>query len=104
MRLAPNSLPGINAERIAMLTVSEIDDQIGRFLTQQQSLNDLNEWMARNTWNITQEQPDSQARAVARQIELALAEYSNDDLSLSDLRDRLSTLIAGSGLAANQDS
>jgi hypothetical protein len=87
-----------------MLTVSEINDQIGRFLAQQQSLNDLNEWMARNTWNITQEQPDSQARTIAGQIELALAEYSNGDLTLSDVRERLAELVVGSGLAANQDS
>lgn len=87
-----------------MLTVGEINDQIGRFLAHEQSLNDLNEWMARNTWNITKEQPDSQARAVAGQVELALAEYSNGDLTLSDLRHRLSSLLVGSGLAANQDS
>ena len=87
-----------------MLTVSEKNHQIGRFLAHGQSLNDLNEWMVRNTWNITQERPDSQARTVAGLIELAVAEYSNGDLTLSDLRERLSSLIAGSGLPANQDS
>jgi hypothetical protein len=87
-----------------MLTVAEIKAEVDRLLNQKQSLNDLNEWMARNTWNITKEQPDSQARAVAGQVELALAEYSNGDLTLGDLRERLSALIVGSGLAANQDS
>jgi len=87
-----------------MLTVAEISREVQRLLAQQQSLNDFNEWLAKNTWNITQEQPDSAARTLAGQIELALAEYSNGDLGLSDLRGRLSALVVGSGLAANQDS
>ena len=87
-----------------MLTVAEISREVQRLLAQQQSLNDFNEWLAKNTWNITQEQSDSAARTLAGQIELALAEYSNGDLGLSDLRGRLSALVVGSGLAANQDS
>jgi len=54
--------------------------------------------------NLTQEQPDSQARTVAGQIELALAEYSNGHLSMNDLRERLAELPGGQGLGANQNS
>ena len=85
-----------------MTTTLEIKDQLGRFLVKEQSLNEFNIWLAQNTWNIHLEEPDVQS--LVGEIELALAEYSNGDLILSDLRERLSSLIVGSGLAANQDS
>jgi len=56
-----------------MLTEGKIKAQVRRLLAHEQSLNDFNEWLARNTWNITKEQPDSRARSLAGQIELALA-------------------------------
>ena len=85
-----------------MATTLEIKDQLGRFLVNEQSLNEFNIWLAQNTWNIHLEEPDVQS--LVGEIELALAEYSNGDLTLSDLRERLAELVVGSGLAANQDS
>jgi len=64
---------GVGKRRVAMLTEGKIKAQVRRLLAHEQSLNDFNEWLARNTWNITKEQPDSRARSLAGQIELALA-------------------------------
>ncbi len=86
-----------------MVNVAKIKSQIERFLADQVSLGDFNEWLARNTWNVTREQPNSQARILAGRIELALAEYSEGHLSLRDLRKRLAAIVSAQRLAANED-
>jgi hypothetical protein len=77
-----------------MVTVSQIKIQIRRLLDHERSLDDFNQWLASNSWNITKEQPNSKARAMTGEIELALAEYSEGHLSMHDLRERLSALLS----------
>ena len=84
-----------------MITVPQVSDQIVRFLAGEQSLNDLNGWLAKYTWDVTQQQPNSNVQSLVGNGELALAEYSNRHLSLAELRKRLSEMVPNRQLPAH---
>ncbi len=73
-----------------MATIGEVNDQIVRFLAQEQSLDTFNEWLARNTWDIA---PNSPAWSLIGRVERALAEYSNGHLALDNLRKQMSDIV-----------
>ncbi len=77
-----------------MITVPELNGRMARYLSGEVSLNQFNEWLAETTWNVTQQQPGSQAQKLVGAIEMALAEYSDRKLSLDELRKRFSDLLS----------
>jgi hypothetical protein len=71
-----------------MLAHDELRNQLVRFLGNEMSLDDFEDWFVEKSWN-AQKDSDLLAQRLAYAIELRLAEYSNDHLSESELRREL---------------
>jgi hypothetical protein len=76
----------------AMATDQEIREELAKFLANAQTLDSLNEWLSRKTWNIHRE--SSSVRDLAGAIELRLAEFSNGHCNHAELREHLAALLA----------
>jgi hypothetical protein len=59
----------------AMVTDQEIREELAKLLANAQTLDSLNEWLSRKTWNIHRE--SSSVRDLVGAIELRLAEFSD---------------------------
>jgi hypothetical protein len=70
-----------------------IHEHIIAYLAGEQSLPEFHDWLVGATWNV-EDQGDSHAVDLSYDIKLAVAEHSRGDISLSDLRERLSALVA----------
>ena len=75
----------------AMASAQQVRDQLTAFLADQQSLKSLVEWLTRNIWNSDTEA--DKATRLAGDIELILAEYSEQHIDRSELRRQLSGLL-----------
>jgi hypothetical protein len=75
-----------------MATDQEIREELAKFLANAQTLDSLNEWLSRKTWNIHRE--SSSVRDLAGAIELRLAEFSNGHCNHAELREHLAALLA----------
>jgi len=74
-----------------MVTASEIRQQLLSFLAKGIDLDDFEDWIAQNTWDVHRS-GDLEAEQLAYSIELFLSEQSSGHLSESDLRSELSLL------------
>jgi hypothetical protein len=63
----------------------EIRHQLGRYLDREQSLREFVEWWAPRGWDIHRS-GDPSAVALAGEVDLRLAEYTNGDWAEADLR------------------
>jgi hypothetical protein len=75
----------------AMVTDQEIREELAKFLANAQTLDSLNEWLSRKTWNIHRE--SSSVRDLVGAIELRLAEFSDGHCKQAELREHLSALL-----------
>lgn len=78
-----------------MITESQIRDKLFDYLTREITLNDFEDWLVFQSWNMHQDSDDAAQRLVGA-IELRLAEYSNDHLSDDALERELKGLLAAS--------
>ncbi len=72
-----------------MANATEIYSELVNFLANQLSLDSFHAWLVASAWDAP---PNSPSWNLAGDIELALAEYSNGDISKLDLRKRLSEI------------
>jgi hypothetical protein len=75
-----------------MLNVLEIRDQAVRYLQNQMTLADLNDWLTQRSWNMHLDSP-LDAQRLAADAELLLAEYSLGHRSSERLQDALCHLV-----------
>jgi len=78
-----------------MITESQIRDKLFDYLTREITLNDFEDWLVFQSWNMHHDSDDAAQRLVGA-IELRLAEYSDDHLSDDALERELKGLIAPS--------
>lgn len=67
-------------------------DHIIAYLTGEETLSDFHEWLVGATWDV-EVRGEPQAVDLSYEIKLALAEHGRGDISLADLRERLSSLV-----------
>jgi len=70
------------------ITTESIRQALSRYLDGKIDLDTFEDWIAQNTWNVRERTGDTMSRLVA-DIELSLAEYSEDHISLDRLRSDL---------------
>ena len=78
-----------------MLNVLEVRDQVVRYLQNQMTLADLNDWLTQRSWNMHLDSP-LDAQRLAADLELLLAEYNLGHRSLEQLQDALNDLVRSS--------
>jgi hypothetical protein len=76
-----------------MLQTEQVRDEIIGFLAGKISLRDLDDWIAKNSWNMHKDSPRS-AQKLVSEIELRLAEYSAGHLPLDLLRAELARFVS----------
>jgi hypothetical protein len=86
-----------------MVTASEIRATIGEFLAGSLQFADFEDWIIAKTWNI-HKHGEVEAQVLAYGVELRIAEYNLDALSLQDLRLELQNLANTFVLDPNQAS
>jgi hypothetical protein len=77
----------------AMISEAQIQDRLFQYLARQITLNDFEDWLARESWNMHLDS-DEAAQALVGAIELRLAEYSADHLTDDALERELKGLLA----------
>ncbi len=75
-----------------MVNVAQIRDELIKYLAHQQTLDDFNDWLLANTWDVPPNDP-SGVRRVFGLIELAVAEHSAGHLSTDSLHQQLISLL-----------
>lgn len=75
------------------MLINEIRDQVANYLAQKLSLEEFEDWIVQNTWNIHQSSDES-CKKLAYAIEGKLAEYSSGDIAEESLRKELAPLVA----------
>lgn len=71
----------------------QIQEQLFKLLSNEISLDEFDEWIAQNTWNIRRN-PDLSAQKLAYAIELRLAEFDSGHLPEQQLRDEFAKLAS----------
>ncbi len=71
-----------------MIAESKIREHLGRYLRQELSLDQLEDWIAQQSWNMHKDS-DEAAQKLASAIELRLAEHSSGHLDEPSLREEL---------------
>ncbi|HEY4904751.1 MAG TPA: hypothetical protein VIH89_14855 [Candidatus Sulfotelmatobacter sp.] len=71
-----------------MISESQIREKLGRYLRRDLSLDQFEDWIASQSWNMHKDSSDV-AQKLASEIELRLAEHSSGHLSEASLRDEL---------------
>jgi len=74
-----------------MASALQIREQIAAFLLNEQSLRSLVEWLTRNIWAANSK--DTDARQLAGEVELVVAEYSARHIDQRELRKQLYDLL-----------
>jgi hypothetical protein len=74
-----------------MASAQEVREELTKFLAHAQTLDALNEWLSRNTWNLHRE--SSAVKELVGAIELRLAEFSNGHWDEKELREHLVALL-----------
>lgn len=80
-----------------MITEAQIRDRLFSYLTRQITLNDFEDWLVQQSWNMHQDSGEA-AQYLVGAIELRLAEYSNDHLTDEALEREFKGLISPSVL------
>jgi len=80
-----------------MITEAQIRDRLFSYLTREITLNDFEDWLELQSWNMHQDSDDAAQRLVGA-IELRLAEYSEGHLTDDALERELRGLIAPSAV------
>jgi hypothetical protein len=75
-----------------MITEVQIREKLGRYLRRDLSLDQFEDWIAQQSWNMHQDSSVS-ARELASAIELRLAEHSSDHLSEACLREEFRQFV-----------
>ncbi len=75
-----------------MIAQSEIREKISRYLRQEVSLDQFEDWLVQHSWNMHQDSDDD-AQKLAASVELRLAERSSGHLNESELREELRSLL-----------
>ncbi len=78
-----------------MITESQIRNRLFAYLSRQITLNDFEDWLVVQSWNMHQDS-DEKAQAIVGAIELRLAEYSDDHLTDEGLDRELAGLFVES--------
>jgi hypothetical protein len=71
----------------------EIRDWLGRYLNGDISLHEFEDWFVPVSWRIEQTH-NAKAIELAGEVELRLAEYTNDDVTEDELRSELQPLVS----------
>lgn len=71
-----------------MIAENQIREQIGRYLRRDLSLDQFEDWIAQQSWNMHRDSSDM-AQRLASAVELRLAEFSSGHLEEAALRDEL---------------
>ena len=71
-----------------MIAESKIREKLGRFLSNEMSLDRFEDWLVEQSWNMHKDSSEA-AQKLASAIELRLAEYSGGHLDEAALRDEL---------------
>jgi hypothetical protein len=74
------------------MSANEIRDRLASYLAKEIPVEEFEDWIAQNTWNIHQS-GDASAESLAYTIEAKLAEFSGGHIEESALRDELSPLV-----------
>jgi len=75
-----------------MLAHSELRNELIRFLSDELSLDNFEDWFVQNSWNI-HKSPDLVGQRLAYAVELRLAEHDSGHLPERDLRRELGELV-----------
>jgi len=75
-----------------MISQAEVRREIISYLKRSTSLADFENWLVRNTWNMHVDADEATFDLVS-DIELSLAEYSNSQLTIDELRQRFSEAL-----------
>lgn len=75
-----------------MLAYAELRNQLIRFLSDDLSLDDFEDWFVQNSWNVHQG-PDLIAQRLSYAVELRLAEHDNGHLPDADFQRELRQLV-----------
>ena len=86
----------------AMITESQIRERLFAYLIRDITLNDFEDWLVSQSWNMHLDSDDA-AQQLVGAIELRLAEYSDDHLNDTALERELTGLLAPSIVASFQD-
>jgi hypothetical protein len=74
-----------------MANAADFQEMVRRFLHDEISVQELEDWCASASWNIHKSSPGLQQ--LAYQVQGALSEYSNSDIDYSQLRKELANAI-----------
>jgi hypothetical protein len=86
-----------------MITESQIRQQLFAYLTRDITLNDFEDWLVSQSWNMHLDS-DEAAQSLVGAIELRLAEYSDDHLGDDALERELKGLISSPQKVSIQQS
>jgi hypothetical protein len=75
-----------------MIAENQIREKLGRYLSNELSLDHFEDWLVERSWNMHKDSDES-AQKLASAIELRLAEYSNGNLDEAELRDELRQFV-----------
>ncbi len=76
-----------------MITEAQIRDRLFAYLSRDISLNEFEDWLVQQSWNMHQDSAEA-AQQLVGAIELRLAEYSNEHLTDEGLERELRGLLA----------
>ncbi|MGH7907063.1 MAG: hypothetical protein ACREP6_10580 [Candidatus Binataceae bacterium] len=76
-----------------MITEAQIQEQLFNYLTRQITLNEFEDWLAVQSWNMHRDSGDAAQRIVGA-IELRFAEYSNNHLTDDAIERELKGLLS----------
>jgi hypothetical protein len=86
-----------------MITEAQIQQQLFGYLIRELSLNQFEDWLVGQSWNMHRDSNKAAQRLVGA-IELRLAEYSNDHLTDDALERELKGLMAPSAVIRIDDA
>jgi hypothetical protein len=75
-----------------MIAESQIRERLIRFLRNEVSLGEFEDWLVQNSWNMHKDSEEAAQKLVSA-IELRLAEHSSGHLSDCELRDELRPFV-----------
>ena len=75
-----------------MIAENQIREKLGRYLSNELSLDHFEDWLVERSWNMHKDSCES-AQKLASAIELRLAEYSSGHLDEAELRDELRQFV-----------
>ena len=86
-----------------MITEAQIQQQLFGYLTRALSLNEFEDWLVQQSWNMHRDSSDAAQRLVGA-IDLRFAEYSDNHLTDDGLERELKGLFASSAVVVIEDA